>query len=55
LSRQPLCQAVQDAGGHFTFVCKPASHPSIQEYLTGAALPVPEQTVKRGKQNKGKK
>jgi hypothetical protein len=49
-SRQSLCQAVLDAGGHFIFVCKPASHPLIQEYLTGADLPVLEQTVKRGKQ-----
>ena len=49
-SRQPLCQAVLDAGGHFIFVCKPASHPLIQEYLTGAEVPVLEQTVKRGKQ-----
>ncbi len=49
-SRQPLCQAVLDAGGHFIFVCKPSSHPLIQEYLTGADLPVLEQTVRRGKQ-----
>ncbi len=35
-SRQPLCQAVLDSGGHFIFVCKPSSHPLIQEYLTGA-------------------
>ena len=49
-SRQPLCQAVLDTGGHFIFVCKPASHPLIQEYLIGADLPVLEQTVKRGKQ-----
>ena len=49
-SRQPLCQAVLDAGGHFIFVCKPSSHPLIQEYLTGAEVPVLEQTVKRGKQ-----
>ena len=49
-SRQPLCQAVLDAGGHFIFVCKPSSHPLIQEYLTGIDLPVIEQTVKRGKQ-----
>ncbi len=39
-----------DTGGHFIFVCKPASHPLIQEYLAGADLPVLEQTVKRGKQ-----
>jgi hypothetical protein len=49
-SRQPLCQAVLDTGGHFIFVCKPSSHPLIQEYLTGADLAVLEQTVKRGKQ-----
>ena len=49
-SRQPLCQAVLDTGGHFLFVCKPSSHPLIQEYLTGAGLPVLEQAVKRGKQ-----
>jgi hypothetical protein len=29
-SRQPLCQAVLDAGGNFIFVCKPSSHPLIQ-------------------------
>jgi hypothetical protein len=49
-SRQPLCQAVLDAGGPFIFVCKPASHPLIREYLTGAGLPVLEQTVRRGRQ-----
>ena len=38
-----------DSGGHVIFVCKLSSHP-IQEYLTGADLPVLEQTVKRGKQ-----
>jgi hypothetical protein len=32
------------------FVCKPSSHPLIQEYLTGADPPVLEQMVKRGKQ-----
>jgi hypothetical protein len=42
-SRQPLCQAVLDTGGHLIFVCKPS-------YLTGADLPVLEQTVKRGRQ-----
>jgi hypothetical protein len=41
-SRQPLCQAVLDAGGHFIFVCKPPSHPLIQEYLAGTDLPVLE-------------
>jgi hypothetical protein len=49
-SRQPLCEAVRDAGGHFIFVCKPSSHPLIEEHLTGIDLPSVEQTVKRGKQ-----
>jgi hypothetical protein len=25
--------------GHFLFVCKPTSHPTLQEYLTGVELP----------------
>jgi hypothetical protein len=49
-SRQPLCKAVLEADGHFIFVCKPTSHPLIQEYLTGTALPAFEETVKRGRQ-----
>lgn len=49
-SRQPLCQAVLDAGGHFIFVCKPSSHPLIEEYLSGIDVPMIEQTVGRGKQ-----
>ena len=50
-SRQPICEAVQKAGGHFIFVCKPASHPLIQEYLAGIEPPSLQQTVKRGKQH----
>ncbi len=49
-SRQPLCQAVKDAGARFIFVCKPSSHPLIREYLTGVELPVLEQHAKRGRQ-----
>jgi hypothetical protein len=49
-SRQPLCEAVLNTGGHFIFVCKPSSHALIQEYLTGIELPTVEQTVRRGKQ-----
>jgi hypothetical protein len=49
-SCQLLCQAVKDTGGHFIFVCKPASHPLLEEYLTRIGLPVLEQTIKRGKQ-----
>ena len=47
--RQPLCQAVLDADGHFIFVCKPSSHPLIGESLTGIDLPVVGQTRRRGK------
>jgi hypothetical protein len=50
-SRQPLCQAVRDAGGHFIFVCKPSSHPLIQQYLIGAELGLLEKTIKRGKRH----
>jgi hypothetical protein len=49
-SRQPVCQAVQAAGGHFLFVCKPSSHPTIEEYLTGIELPELTQRIKRGRQ-----
>src|SRR5271165_3774851 len=49
-SRQPLCQAVREVDGHFIFVCKPSSHPLIEEYLTGIDLPTFEETIKRGKQ-----
>jgi hypothetical protein len=49
-SRQPLCQAVKDSGGHFIFVCKPSSHPLIQEYLTGVDVPALEQPAGRGRQ-----
>jgi hypothetical protein len=34
---------------HFIFVCKPPSHPLIQEYITGVGLQTHEETVKRGK------
>jgi hypothetical protein len=49
-SRQPICQAVRAAGGHFLFVCKPSSHPTIEEYLTGAERPELTQRVKHGRQ-----
>jgi hypothetical protein len=48
-SRQPLCEAVIAAGGHFLFVCKPTSHTLIGEYLTGIDLPSQERKVKHGK------
>jgi hypothetical protein len=37
-SRQPTCQAVLDEQAHFIFVCKPASHQTIEEYRTGVEL-----------------
>jgi len=49
-SRQPICQAVGAAGGHFLFVCKPSSHPTIEEYLTGVELPELTERVKHGRQ-----
>jgi len=36
-SRQPTCQAVRAVDGHFLFVCKPSSHPTLEEYLTGVS------------------
>ena len=49
-SRQPVCEAVQAAGANFLFVCKPSSHPTIQEYLSGIELPELIQRVKRGRE-----
>jgi len=48
-SRQPLCEAVRAVSAHFIFVCKPSSHPLIQEYITGVGLQSQEETVRRGK------
>jgi hypothetical protein len=47
-SRQPPCEAVRTVNGHFIFVCKPSSHPLIQEYITGVDLQTHEEIVKRG-------
>jgi hypothetical protein len=49
-SRQPVCAAVRAAGGHFLFVCKPSSHQTIEEYLTGIDLPMLTRPVKRGRE-----
>jgi hypothetical protein len=49
-SRQPVCEAVRAADGHFLFVCKPSSHQTIEEYLTGIDLPTLSRTVKRGRE-----
>jgi hypothetical protein len=47
--RQPLCEAVRKEGASFIFVCKPSSHPLIEEYLTGIDPPCVEEKIKRGK------
>ena len=49
-SCQPICQAVREVDGHFLFVCKPDSHPTLHEYLVGIDLPIHEQRIKRGRQ-----
>jgi hypothetical protein len=49
-SRQPMCEAVLAEDCHFLFVCKPASHPLIQQYLTGVELPTHTVRVKRGRE-----
>jgi len=48
-SHQPMCEAVLAVGAHFLFVCKPATHTLIQEYITGAALENHTERVKRGR------
>jgi hypothetical protein len=41
--------ASQAAGGHFLFVCKPASHKTLQEWLDGVDLAKRVVAIKRGK------
>jgi len=48
-SCQSICQAVIDAKGHFIFVCKPDSHPTLTEYLFGVEIDQRIEKVKRGK------
>ncbi len=35
-SCQPICEVVRQSGGHFLFVCKPDSHPAIEEFRTAS-------------------
>jgi len=49
-SCQPICEAILAADSHFLLVCKPDSHPTLTEYLTGVELDERVQTLKRGKQ-----
>jgi hypothetical protein len=48
-SRQPICQAVRDTGGHFLFVCKPDSHKAIEEFRVGITLDERIDRVRNGK------
>jgi hypothetical protein len=49
-AHQPLCEAILASGGHFLFVCKPDSHKTLYEYLTGVEIACLSKPVKRGKQ-----
>jgi hypothetical protein len=49
-SKLATARALSPDTASFIFVCKPASHPLLEEYLTRIGLPVLEQTIKRGKQ-----
>jgi hypothetical protein len=48
-SRQPICEAVLETGGHFLFVCKPDSHKAIEDFRAGIGLDELTQKVRRGK------
>jgi hypothetical protein len=45
-----MCEAVLAGSGYFLFVCKPTSHPLIQEYISGVDLPSHIIRVKRGRE-----
>ena len=47
-ARQPMCEAIKAAGGNFLLVCKPASHKTLGEYLTGVELDSLSETKGRG-------
>lgn len=49
MSRQPICQAVLDEDGHFLFVCKPESHPAIEEFRHAITAEQLVHKVRRGK------
>src|SRR5277367_3617926 len=42
--------SARTVGAHFLFVCKPDSHKTIGEYLTGVEVPSLVRIIKRGKQ-----
>lgn len=45
---QPMCADVLAAGGSFIFGCKPSSHKTLTEYLTGAEVDSFGETVGKG-------
>jgi hypothetical protein len=47
-SRQPTCEAVLAAGGHFLFTAKPSSHKTLYSWLDGAEVPAMQLKVKQG-------
>lgn len=47
-ARQPMCADVLATGASFIFVCKPSSHKTLGEYLTGVDLDGFERTVGAG-------
>ena len=48
-SRQPICEAVLEQGLHFLFVCKPDSHPAIEEFRSGIELDTLTERRRHGK------
>jgi hypothetical protein len=47
---QPIASAIRDTGGNFILTCKPGSHQTLAEYLTGVDLTEHRQIVRhRGK------
>ena len=49
-SRQPVCEAVLESGGHFLFVCKPDSHKAIEDFRAGLVPDERTQTIRRSRQ-----
>jgi hypothetical protein len=47
-SRQPVCEAIKAAGGHFLLTAKPSSHKTLYDFLAGAEVPTLAKKVKQG-------
>src|SRR3954452_8104271 len=45
---QPIVCVIQESGGNFILTCKPSSHQTITEYLTGVDLQEHRQTIRQG-------